>query len=102
MPNNRRTPDDNKVPCPRCQRDLSLLCSWTFRALWGYDEVRTYECPEHGPTFVGPQTAVDRGPGKAPDEGSDDGDRDSLVSAPRRPTPTFNADAIAVPEPDSD
>jgi hypothetical protein len=28
------------------------------------------------------------------------GDRDPLVSAPRKPTPTLDADAIAIPEPE--
>jgi hypothetical protein len=32
----------------------------------------------------------------------DDRDCDAFVSAPRKPTPTLNADAIAIPEPDSD
>ena len=47
------------------------------------------------------QTAVEHGADKRPDKGPDNGDRDSLVSAPRKPTPTLNADAIAIPEPDS-
>ena len=75
--------------------------SWTCRGLWGYKEVRTYECPEHGPFFVGPQAAIGHSPNKGSDKGPDDGDRDSLVPAPRKPTPTINADAIAIPEPES-
>jgi hypothetical protein len=35
------------------------------------------------------------------DKGPDNGDRDSLILAPRKPTPTLNADAVAIPEPDS-
>ena len=101
MPKTWRVPTSNVPICPHCQRALSLLGSWTFRGLWGYNEVRTYECPEHGPIFVGPQIAVGHGPEKRADEGPDNSDRDSLVSAPRKPTPTLNVDAIALPEPDS-
>jgi hypothetical protein len=46
--------------------------------------------------------AVGHGPDKRADTAPDNGDRDSLVSTPRKPTPTLNADAIAIPEPDSD
>ena len=93
---------DNEVPrCPDCHQDLSFVCSWTFRGRWGYDEVRTYECPMHGPIFLSPQLAAGRGPVKGPEKRPDDGDRDSLIPAPRRPAPTLDADAIAVPEPDS-
>jgi hypothetical protein len=102
MQRTSRVPAYSAPLCPDCQRELSLVCSWTFRGLWGYNEVRTYECPEHGPIFVGPQVAVGHDPHKEPEKGPDNGDRDSLVSAPRKPTPTLNADAIAVPEPDSD
>ena len=76
--------------------------SWTFRGLWGYNEVRTYECPTHGLIFISPPIAVGHGPDKGPVKGPDYGDRDSLISAPRKPTPTLKADAIAIPEPDSD
>jgi hypothetical protein len=100
MPKEWRVPADNVPICPDCRRDLSFLGSWTYRGLWGYIEVRTFECPEHGPIFVGPQTAVGFGPAKRPVTGPDTGDRDSLVSAPRKPTPPLNADAIAIPEPD--
>jgi len=101
MPETRRGLPNNVSICPHCQRDLSILGSWTYRGLWGYNEVRTYECPEHGPIFVSPQIAVGHGPDKRPDQGPDTGDRDSLVSTPRKPTPTLNVDAIAIPEPDS-
>jgi hypothetical protein len=97
MPKTWRVPDEIPI-CPDCQRDLSFVGSWTFRGLWGYNEIRTYECPAHGPIFVNPQIPIGRGPAK----GRDNGDRDSLISAPRKPTPTLNADAIAIPEPDSD
>jgi hypothetical protein len=87
--------------CPDCQRHVSFVSSWTFRGLWGYNEVRTYECPEHGPIFVNAQTAVAPSLANEPEKGADNGDRDSLVTAPRKPTPTLDADAIAIREPDS-
>ena len=102
MPKTWRVPGNDVPICPDCQRDLSFLGSWIFRGLWGYNEVRTYECPAHGPIFISPQIAVAHGPDKGPDKGPDYGDRDSLISAPRKPAPTLNADAIAIPEPDSD
>jgi hypothetical protein len=55
----------------------------------------------HGPIFVGPQVAVGHAPEKVAEKGPDGGDRDSLIPAPRKPRPTLNADAIALPEPDS-
>jgi hypothetical protein len=100
MPERSLVPTIDLPMCPHCQRTLTLVASWTFRGLWGYNEVRTYECPEHGPIFVSPQAAVEYVPDKRLDKGSDDGDRDSLVPAPRKPAPTLNADAIAIPEPD--
>jgi len=78
--------------CPHCQRDLTFIASWDFCGLWGY----------HGPIFVSPQIADAPRTDKGPDKGPDHGDRDSLVSAPRKPTPGLNVDAIAMPEPDSD
>jgi hypothetical protein len=102
MPKRWQVPTDNVSICPHCQGDLSFLCSWTFRGLWGYNEVRTYECPEHGPIFVNPQTAVTHGRDTRRNKGPDYGDRNSLASAPRKPIPTLNADAIAIPEPDSE
>jgi hypothetical protein len=101
MPNTWRAPDSDVPICPDCQRDLSFVGSWTFRGLWGYNEVRTYECSTHGPIFVSPQLSTGGGPNKGPDNGPDSGDRDSLVPAPRKPAPTLNSDAIAIPEPDS-
>jgi hypothetical protein len=97
-----RMPANGGQLCPHCQKDLSLVGSWTFRGLWGYNEVRTFDCPQHGPIFVSPQTTVGHAPDKRPDKAPDNGDRDSLVPAPRKPTPTPSADAIAIPEPDSD
>jgi hypothetical protein len=87
--------------CPHCQGCLSFVASWSFRSLWGYDEVRTYECLEHGPIFIGPQSATDRVVETRTGEPPDDGDRDSLVPAPLKPAPTRNAAAAAMPEPDS-
>lgn len=101
MPKTWRAPAGNVSMCPHCQRDLTFVGSWTFRGDWGYNEVRTYECPEHGPIFVSPQAAVEHAPATPPDRGPDNRDRDSLVSAPRKPAPTLNAGAIAIPEPDS-
>jgi hypothetical protein len=96
-----RAPTGNVSMCPHCQRDLSFVASWTFRGRWGYDEVHTYECREHGPIFVSAQAALGHGPDTRADKGPDSADHDSLVSAPRKPRPTLDADAIAVPEPDS-
>jgi hypothetical protein len=100
MPKTWRVPTTNVPICPTCQGDLSFVSSWTFRGLWGYNEVRTYECPEHGPMFLSPQEAVRQSPVKRPYRCPPHGDRDSLISVPRKPTPTLNADAIAIPEPD--
>jgi hypothetical protein len=102
MANTWRVPTNDGPICPHCQKDLGFLCSWTFRGLWGYNEVRTYECPEHGPVFASPETAVARDADTQPGRDRDNDDRDSVVPAPRKPTPTLNADAIAIPEPDSD
>jgi hypothetical protein len=102
MPSGWRGPE-NVVPiCPDCQSDLAFVCSWTFRGLWGYDEVRTYECPRHGPIFLTAEgsTGVESDKGVA-DTTPDDSDRDSLIPARRKPTPTLNAGAVAAPEPDS-
>ena len=96
-----RVPDSDVPICPDCQRDLSFVGSWTFRGLWGYNEVRTYECPTHGPIFIEPQLSIGHGADKGPDKSPDHGDRDSLIWAPRKPTPALNAGAIAIPEPDS-
>jgi hypothetical protein len=96
-------PNTDLLRCPDCSRELTFVASWTVRGRWGYDEIRTYECPSHGPIFVRPETAAvadhsDKRSGRSPD----DTDRDSLISVPRKPKPSLNADAIAVPEPDSD
>jgi hypothetical protein len=101
MPKTWQVPSNDVPICPDCQRDLSFVGSWSFRDLWGYTKVRTYECPTHGPIFVSPQISVGHGPDKSPDNGPSNGDRDSLISAPRKPTPTLDAGAIAIPEPDS-
>src|SRR5262245_40490699 len=88
------------VFCPECQRKLGLLCSWTFRGAWGFNEVRTYEGAEHGPIFLTPEARVQEPPMRELQKGSDYGERDSPVLAPRKPAPGLNTDAIAIPEPD--
>jgi hypothetical protein len=101
MPKTWRVPGNDVPICPDCQTDLSFLGSWTFRGLWGYTEVRTYECSAHGPIFVSPEISIGHGPDKGPNKSPENGDRDSLILAPRKPHPTLNVDAIAIPEPDS-
>lgn len=92
---------DNVVPiCPDCLSDLAFVSSWTFRGLWGYNEVSTYECPRHGPIFISPEISIGAKPDKRSDKTPDPGDRDSLIPAPRKPKPSLSADAIAIPEPD--
>ena len=102
MPGRWRGPEDVVRICPDCQSDLAFVCSWTFRGLWGYNEVRTYECSTHGPIFLTAESsiAVESDKGVA-DKAADDNDRDSLIPASRKPTPTLNAGGVAVPEPDS-
>jgi hypothetical protein len=102
MPEVSRVPIDDSPSCPQCRKHLAFVASWTCRGHWGYDEVRTYECAEHGPVFIGHPSAIARGSAKGPESGPDPGDRDSLVPARLKPLPTLDADAIAVPEPDSD
>jgi len=94
----------NPLPkCPDCDKGLTFVAAWNVRGAWGYREVCTYECPVHGPIFVSPETPVQSGPVPAsPPERPDSGDRDSLVSSPRKPKPTLNADSIVIPESDSD
>jgi hypothetical protein len=88
--------------CPDCQSELVFVGSWTYRGLWGYNEVRTYECATHGPIFLTPESSVAVEPNTAPaDTTPDDSDRDSLIPAPRKPAPMLNAGAVEVPEPDS-
>jgi len=70
--------------------------------MWGYSEVRTYECPRHGPVFVSPQTSTEHARSNQAGKSDDSGDRDLLISARRKPTPMLNAGAIALPEPESD
>ena len=93
----------NVVPiCPECHQNLTFLCTWNFRDRWGYTAVQTYECPSHGPIFLTLDPAVRPAIINLRDAASDDGDRDALITARRTPKPTLNADAIAVPEPDSE
>jgi hypothetical protein len=47
MPKTSLVPPNDVPICPDCQSDLSFVGSWSFRGLWGYNEVRTYECPAH-------------------------------------------------------
>jgi hypothetical protein len=89
--------------CPDCQGRLDFAASWTFRDLWGYTEVRTSECPTHGPVFFSPEISPVAEPHPSKCRASDDdGDPDLLVPARRKPAPTRNTTAIAVPEPGSD
>jgi len=55
-------------------------------------DIHIYECPTCGPTYLTYE--------KSAGGDIDSGDRDSLVGAPRKPKPTLNSSAIAVPEPD--
>ena len=100
MPDRWRVPGHVLPVCPDCQGDLTFVASWTCRDLWGYREVRTYECASHGPVFVTSERAGGVTAPRGPDALQDDGDRDSLIPARPRPTPTLNIDAIALPEPD--
>ena len=102
MRETRRIPGHVVPICPACQNDLTFVASWTFRGLWGYNEVRTYECATHGPVFLTPEVSIGVRPDSAADKAGDDADRDALIAATRTPTPTPGADAVALPEPDSD
>src|SRR5688572_22619706 len=88
--------------CPDCDSEPTFVSSWTFRGLWGYIEVRTYECPAHGPIFITPELPIGAGPHQGRDTAPDAADRDSLIPARRKPSPTLDSGAIALPEPDSD
>ena len=101
MPETRRAVDSVVPICPNCHSGMAFVCSWSFRGLWGYNEVRTYECPTHGPIFITPEPSIGSAPDKSRDKVQDDSDRDSLIPAPRKPTPTLNVGSIAIPEPDS-
>ena len=100
MPDPRRVLDSVVPICPDCQADLAFVGSWPSRGTWGYDEVRTYECPTHGPIFFTSETSIGAEPARGQHKAPDDGDRDSLIPARRKPTPSLDADAIAVPESD--
>ena len=94
---------DNVVPlCPDCRTDLAFVCSWPSRGTWGDDEVRTYECPAHGPFFFTREISSSAQPANSERKLADHGDRDSLIPARRTPTPSLDAGAVAVPEPDSE
>src|SRR5687767_11141293 len=95
------TVPDNIVPiCPDCAGDMTFVSSWQTRDTWGYDEVRTYECPLHGSIFIKAEISVVSEAAASRSEVSDEGDRDALLPVRGRPTPVINAGAIAVPEPD--
>ena len=88
--------------CAQCQRELTFVASWTFRGRWGYEEVQTYECATHGPIFIAAQIATGAGASHRIKSGPENGDRDSLIPARRRPAPSLDSDVIALPEPDTD
>ena len=93
----------NDTPlCPACGNDLTFVASWTFRGLWGYEEVHTYECATHGPLFFSVGDPIKRGVGETLGQSPDLGDRELLIPARRGPKPILKSGAIAVPEPDSD
>jgi hypothetical protein len=81
---------------------VPFLAAWTFRDRWGFTEVRTYECPVHGPIFVSPRAVAGHDPTGRPGTDPAQEDRDSLIPAPRKPRPPLGVDAIALPEPDFD
>jgi hypothetical protein len=93
--------DDTSL-CPDCGGDLTFVASWTFRGLWGYNEVHTYECATHGPLFVRAEGPITRGISETAGHRPDGGDRDSLIPVRRGPKPVLESGAIAVAEPDSD
>ena len=57
-------------------------------------DIYIYECPTCGPIYMTRE--------KVGEDDIGDNDRDFLVGAPRKPPPTVNSSAIAVPEPDED
>jgi len=92
---------ENVVPiCPHCQADLAFVCSWPSPGVWGYEVVRTYECPTHGPIFITPETRATAVSAERRTDERDGGDYDSLSTVRPRPKPLLNADAVAVPVPD--
>jgi hypothetical protein len=56
-------------------------------------EMFTFECARCGPTYLS---------GSVPVRDIDDRDRDSVVGAPRKPSPHVDNSTAAVPEPDDD
>ena len=88
--------------CPVCGNDVALVASWTFRGLWGYNEVHTHECATHGPFFVKAEDPIKRGVSEMRGQSPDGGDRESLIPARRGPKPILKSGATAVAEPDSD
>ena len=88
--------------CPDCGSGLTFVASWTFRSVWGYNEVHTYECATHGPLFVSAEGPIECGVGKTPGHSPEGNDRDSLIPARRGQKPILGSGAMAVDEPDSD
>ena len=66
MPDTWRGAGDVVPICPDCQSVLDFVGSWTFRGLWGFNEVHTYECRTHGTVFIGSETPTAVGPDKGP------------------------------------
>jgi len=101
MPTTRQRWTNSLPTCPHCWREPTFVSTWSFRGVWGYNEVHTYECSEHGPIFISSQRPVEHVTDQRRDKDPDNLDRDALVPSPRKRPPTLNADSIAVPEPDS-
>jgi hypothetical protein len=96
----RAAPRNDTPLCPECGSDLTFVASWTFRGLWGYDEVHTWECSTHGPLFMSADDSIRREVGRTRGQSGHDGDRESLIPARSRPRPTLKSGAIALAEPD--
>lgn len=58
MAKRNAAPRNDTPLCPDCRNDLTFVASWTFRGLWGYKEVHTYECATHGPLFVSAEDPI--------------------------------------------
>ena len=73
--------------------ELQFLASVPPKGEHSWD-IYIYECPTCGPIYMTRE--------KVGEDDIGDDDRDSLVVVPRKPIPTVNSSAIAVPEPDED
>ena len=80
----------------RIEVEINLLLESLASAKKGERSLHlhVYECPTCGPIYLTHE--------KSAGGEIDSGDRDSLVGAPRKPTPIVDNSAIAVPEPDDD